>query len=102
MSKFKAGDLALIISSRHEENLGRVVELVKFFDQEIVTLGDGSKVSNPGKYACWEVQADDMFVTSKLRPEGFYTSCAGVREKHLAPLRGDFQPEQQKAKEEIA
>ncbi|MFU6609837.1 hypothetical protein ACM799_29775 [Pseudomonas aeruginosa] len=29
MSKFKAGDLALIVSAQYEENLGTVVQLVQ-------------------------------------------------------------------------
>lgn len=40
MSKFKAGDLALIIRSNISENLGKVVELVRATDEKMITLVD--------------------------------------------------------------
>ncbi|EME90393.1 TPA: hypothetical protein ACID5V_004145 [Pseudomonas aeruginosa] len=75
MSKFKAGDLALIVSAQYEENLGTVVQLVRVDGFYSLISGETS----------WLVEG-----------EGRGCYC---RESALIPLRGDFQPEQQKAKE---
>lgn len=75
MSKFKPGDLALIVKAQYEENLGQVVTLVRI-DWFFSFISDET---------CWIVEG-----------EGRGCFCP---ESALMPLRGDFQPEQQKAKE---
>lgn len=98
MSQFKAGDFALVVSATQAENLGKVVELVRFANEEIIVLQDGGKVANPKMLACWEVAADALVATSVMRPEGFTTNRAAIPERNLMPLRGDFEPLQQQAK----
>lgn len=99
MNQFKAGDLALVVSASHSDNLGKVVELVQFTTDEIIVLQDGGQVANPKMLACWEISAESLFATSKLRPEGFSTNRAAIPERNLMPLRGDFAPDQQKQNE---
>ncbi|HCI2725791.1 hypothetical protein FA385_25605 [Pseudomonas aeruginosa] len=79
MSKFKAGDLALVINHTFPPVVGTCVELIS---RHLVGPVDRSNPMDPGVYET---------------PEG-----EPVWEKWLMPLKGDFHPEQQKAKEEIA
>jgi len=102
MSLFKAGDFALVVSATQAENIGKVVELVRFSNEEIIVLQDGGKVSNPKMLACWEVAADSLVATSMMRPEGFTTNRAAIPERNLMPLRGEFEPLQQHAKAVLA
>ncbi len=96
MSKFKAGDLALIVDCyRHTESLGKVVELIQLLmpgERFVDPDGKQRMLSESEGGAGWLVCGSD------------YRSYLGDRfgvcdEKHLMPLKGDFQPEQQKAKE---
>ncbi|HEK3311051.1 TPA: hypothetical protein VDU70_002201 [Pseudomonas aeruginosa] len=85
MSKFKAGDLALSLSG---PLMGQAVELIRFVNPgDIVTSIDGQRsyVFCPSEgIGGWHVAVGNESVVQY--------------EKHLMPLRGDFQPEQQKAK----
>lgn len=98
MSKFKAGDLAIIVGVHTKtENLGRVVELVeRLLPGQSFRRPDGvmTKLNENSPSPGWLVVADDL--VSSQGHKGF----ASVDERHLMPLKGDFQPEQQKAKEE--
>lgn len=88
MSKFKAGDLALCLSGAM---LGQAVELIRFVEPgDVVKSIDGKRayVFRPTlEIGGWHVAAGD--------------DSSVVHEKNLMPLKGDFQPEQQKAKEEV-
>lgn len=76
MSKFKAGDLALIIGATQNFNvIGLAVELT---EPTINTSGE------PG----WRWVGG--------------TARFGSLERHLMPLRGDFEPERQKQQEQPA
>lgn len=99
MSKFKAGDLALIVRASIDENLGKVVELVGWSDESEIVLSDGGRVNNPSRLRCWEVSADQLIATSMLFPDGFTTKRGAVPEKNLMPLRGDFHTEREKSRE---
>ncbi|VVQ29743.1 hypothetical protein PS943_01472 [Pseudomonas fluorescens] len=97
--QFKPGDLAIIVKEDHPENVGRVVEL-QFF------VADGQRYKNPdGNYAVNASGVDVWIVTGDSiyhRSEGTDWHVAGWTQKadfNLMPLRGDFAPEQQKAKE---
>ncbi|ENM5223825.1 hypothetical protein AB7124_004967 [Pseudomonas aeruginosa] len=85
MSKFKAGDLALSLSGPF---MGQAVELIRFVNPgDIVTSIDGQRscVFCPSEgIGGWHVAAGNQ--------------SAVMYEKHLMPLRGDFHPEQHKAK----
>jgi hypothetical protein len=75
MSQFKPGDLALIIGTtgRRPELIGTTVELMFSFS------------NIHGDLWAWR--------------DGEKLEC--TQEKHLMPLRGDFQPEQQKSREVV-
>lgn len=86
--QFKPGDLAIIVSTgpRCEQNLGKVVEVVEvecppLDDHPICVRGDGMVGQLAGFGA--------------VRPA--HTNWC--RPRQLMPLRGDFAPEQQKARE---
>ncbi|KAA8702443.1 hypothetical protein [Pseudomonas proteolytica] len=94
---FKPGDLALIVGySRSPENVGKSCELVAFLlpgdriDFPVIGF-DG--VRHTGDKPGWFVAGDALVSTSGS------TGYTMVLEKNLMPLRGDFTPEQQKAKE---
>ncbi|WP_440466895.1 hypothetical protein ACKI1H_27095 [Pseudomonas sp. YH-1] len=96
MSKFKAGDLALVVGcSINPENIGKVVEVTtRVLPGDIVECPDGITrlISKDANGPCWIVQGGN-FISFTGRSWGM------VNERYLMPLRGDFQPEQQKAKE---
>ncbi len=99
--QFKPGDLALIIGSSEgtSPNIGMAVELVQKLetDQRLV-LPDGRRVRNSGP-VCWAVYGEGVvaqLTSGELADIGGFALCA---ELYLMPLRGDFAPEQQKARE---
>lgn len=95
MSKFKAGDLALVVGSDYPENNGCQVELVAFVTHgshisSVRTEQDFHNVSGKG---LWYVVGRVGNPSLELAGESFFEEC------QLMPLRGDFQPERQKSQE---
>jgi hypothetical protein len=98
MSKqFKPGDLAILKSSEAEHLIGSVVELVAYVGSEEHMIYEGVAAFNPQRNRIWwvEITSGQTFcsVARGLVSDGF---CGEFR---LIPLRGDFEPEQQKTKE---
>lgn len=93
MSKFKAGDLALVVAG---PCTGKCVELISFHCSGTVKLASGlwsTEISQPS----WRISGDDL--TAQLsNGERVPVKDGIIPEKGLMPLRGDFQSEQQKAK----
>lgn len=104
MSQFKPGDLALIINSACAENIGKTVRLVHFVPVGGMPNVEG-KVYTPREHPTWIVESIDG-TTSLVSPkfttgELVHISAGPCREVWLMPLRGDFQPEQQKSREVV-
>lgn len=100
-NQFKPGDLALIIGSKVPDspNVGRSVELVRLIRTgERLDKGDGTFARHVGGEA-WIVSAKGLKLRSLSRGWIDASDQAVCSEKYLIPLRGDFEPEQQKAKE---
>lgn len=100
--QFKPGDLALIVGAhRFPENIGAVVELVAYLPAgQQYTSPDGEIITSPGD--CWEITGESICGGYIDLWSGFVvrTPKRGlVDPEHLIPLRGDFAPEQHKAKE---
>ncbi|HFQ7151817.1 TPA: hypothetical protein ACHSTH_004796 [Pseudomonas aeruginosa] len=98
MSKFKAGDLVLVVAGSVPENIGKAGELAfKVQDgdcYEPVTPCGHLYHRNTSGAPVWIVVGD--YFSSQ--------GCSGFcqkNERNIIPLRGDFHPEQQKVKEEI-
>ena len=98
--QFKPGDLALIVGfTRSSENVGKSCELVALMRPgdriDFAVNGfDGVRYKGvEGDRPGWLVVGDTLVSSSG---SAGYTI---VLEKNLAPLRGDFAPEQHKAKE---
>ncbi|HHM6046642.1 TPA: hypothetical protein ACRMOD_000372 [Pseudomonas aeruginosa] len=92
MSKFNPGDLAMIVGCMaNPEDIGKVVELYQYVlrNEAFIVSGHYALSGDEG----WIVTADNVIDTTGV--QGFVL----VDERHLMPLKGDFQPEQQKAKE---
>jgi hypothetical protein len=96
--QFKPGDPALIVGAfKLTENIGKVVELV-----QLVTDGELYVAPNGVTYEhcddpCWVVVGDGVVGWSD---DGAVFDNFGLSvPNHLMPLRGDFAPEQQKARE---
>ena len=88
MSKFKAGDLAIIVKVVSDDflaNLGRVV-LVDAVDPEDK---DWDVLISAENLVIWDEEIGQIGFENEGR----------CHSSELMPLRGDFQPEQQKAKE---
>lgn len=98
MSKFKAGDLALVVGCQTiDHNVGKIVELMHFVKSDEVITIDGQKF-RAAKDA-WIVSGDSVGWWSLKRECMVIGHHGMIAEKHLMPLRDDFQPEQQKAME---
>jgi hypothetical protein len=98
MSQFKPGDMALIVGCKNSSvNLGKTCELIAFLRPgERLDFPHGNAfdgVRHIGTTAGWFVAGETL--VSSFGSVGFTI----VREQHLAPLRGDFAPEQQKSQE---
>ena len=97
---FKPGDLALIVGAHTTpENIGKVCELVQLLAPEQVSTwrdpNDGLRIQNSDDGSAWLVIGEGL--------KSWCGSSGWVMADpiHLMPLRGDFTPEQQKAKEAV-
>ncbi|WP_431482248.1 hypothetical protein [Pseudomonas solani] len=99
MSKFKPGDLALVIKANHEENIGKIVTLIRFTSESVIDCGDGSKTINPDNLTCWVIQHEELVTTNELLGFKYQSFTGACPESWLMPLRGDFQHEQEKEEE---
>lgn len=86
---FKPGNLALIVNAKKTENIGRVVELVRFTDEEIIRSPDGGVFGNPDRLACWVVSGEALKNTRARDGWVSFDSYGAVEEKNLIPLQGD-------------
>lgn len=99
--EFKAGDLALIIGSAAQENIGKTVRLVEFIAPGGDRFTHEGVSFPPRKVPTWIVETIDG---SKTLVGGYVQRNIMVRsgpcrQEWLMPLRGDFEPERQKSKE---
>ena len=97
--QFKPGDLALIVGAhRFTDNIGKTCELAEFLVPNQVSAwrdpADGRPVRNASGRECWLVFGEGLVSSIQDTPG----ACL-VMPVHLMPLRGDFEPEQQKTKE---
>ncbi|WP_236175372.1 hypothetical protein [Pseudomonas pseudonitroreducens] len=101
MSKFKAGDMAMIVGChRDPRNIGSTCTLVQFIKAgDEYELSPGHKVSSP--IDAWLVEGPQVIGAYFNWKCGIIDTPGNglADQKHLMPLKGDFQPEQQKAKE---
>lgn len=98
--EFKPGDLALIVHSRNEENLGRVVTVREW-------TAAGSRIANECGFTqcttdCWVVEGE--VVTSRLKDptEKFVVSRHAFKARSLMPLKGDEEPAQVRQAERVS
>lgn len=93
-NQFKPGDLAIIVGcTQFPQILGRCVELVTRHQRGELFFVYGAPF-RPSEDA-WLVSGDS--VSQPLVDGGTLDGMCMIAERHLAPLRGDFQPEQQKS-----
>jgi len=95
--QFKPGDLALVIASPRKENpnVGRCVELLCLvMPDETVPMPSGHGLHNVGDRGAWMCYAPGLLL-GDLDAGGIDL----ILPERLSPLRGDFAPYQQKAKE---
>lgn len=101
---FKTGDLALAIHCGNANNF-KTVELIECIGQpEVVDVpGQDFQVLNTKGEVIWLVRSlgEPFVVHRKIREMQGVVSLSEfpLAERRLMPLRGDFTPEQQKAKE---
>lgn len=102
MSQFKSGDLALIINSINEENIGRVVTVTGMTKKgDRIDQEDGAHVISD--IDGMVIVEGDIVVSAEWLPSHKTIVRTHVfRQDYLMPLRGDFQPEQQKSREVVA
>ncbi|OJT50035.1 hypothetical protein [Pseudomonas moraviensis] len=100
-SNFKPGDLALIINSAAPKNIGKTVRLVEYIAPNCGSFMHEGVCFKPREVPTWIVESLDG---SKSLFGGYIqfeimVRSGPCRQQWLMPLRGDFTPEQQKAKE---
>ncbi|MBD9573756.1 hypothetical protein IB260_00410 [Pseudomonas sp. PDM23] len=94
MSKFKAGDLALVIAG---PCTGKCVELISFHCTGTVKLASGlwsTEITEPS----WRISGEGLSAQLS-NGERMPVQDGIIAERRLMPIRGDFQSEQQKEKE---
>lgn len=101
---FKPGDPALIVGSRTgtSPNIGKSVELIQLvMPGDSFTTPDGFERRSGSEYPAWMVSGEGLVaITISDRRVDCGGACL-IQERYLMSLRGDFQPEQQKAKEAV-
>lgn len=101
---FRPGDLALIVGSSSSENVGKTVRLSEFIPVGGVPVVSG-EFYTPRMHPSWIVETPDgapSLVVPREVTGALERVCVGVcRQSWLMPLRGDFNPEQQKAMEAV-
>lgn len=97
MSRFKAGDLALIIRAYNPCNIGKTVELVFRSNDEAIFHG-GFYIYNEDRASCWAVNGR-LAVRSIFGGDVIYVDGSACPESWLMPLRGDFTPEEMREME---
>lgn len=92
MSRFKAGDLALVIQCRRlPENVGRCVELIQHLEAGELYFAPSNGDLRRAQAACWLVVGNVRGMV--CRPDGTEYREVGhalFNEKRLMPLRGGF------------
>lgn len=92
MHNFKPGDLALIISGKViPANLGRVVRLVESLGNHSLYSWGGVTYSNPKCSQVWVIEACGEALDTVF---GGQAVKGPILEYKLAPLRGDFKPDE--------
>jgi len=97
-NQFKPGDLALIVGARrYVENIGKTCQVIELLQPSEVSKwrdpADGRTVANMAGTQCWLVVGEGL-VSGIESTRG---ACLALP-RHLMPLRGDSQPEQQKSR----
>lgn len=100
MSQFKSGDLAMIVGAFNvPSNIGQICELVEYLQPEQISAwvdpSDGCRLQNAAGSPAWLVIGSGL--TSWCGASGWVLAS----ERHLMPLKGNFQPEQQKSLEVV-
>lgn len=104
MSQFKPGDLALVVGSRlgSSPNVGKVVELIQMvMPGDSFTTPDGFVRESGVDYPTWLVSAEGLIATTMSDRRIYCGGACLMQERYLMPLKGDFQPEQQKSREVV-
>ncbi|MCE0464882.1 hypothetical protein [Pseudomonas uvaldensis] len=98
---FKSGDLALILNSGSPENIGKTVRLVEFIAAHSEGFMWEGVIFSSIEVDAWIVETLDGSKTliGGYIQRNIMVSSGPCRQSWLMPLRGDFEPEQQKAKE---
>ena len=95
--QFKVGDLALIVDRRAGgANVGRTVLLVESLGSPSVYFWDGVEYRNTTGSQVWVIEVQGEPLETRRNT---HVMRGPICEYKLMPLRGDFAPEQQKAKE---
>lgn len=99
---FKPGDWALIVGSRSGKspNIGSAVELIQLvMPSDSFTTPDGFVRTSGVDYPVWMVVGEGLTAVTISDRQIYCGGACLVQERYLMPLRGDFEPERQKAKE---
>lgn len=93
MSRFKAGDLAIVVGAVNTpQNIGRTVTLEVFLPANSGKLEyKGSTFASSDVADCWIVSAEGLISYAAISDKKFHhkTGIAVCRQRHLMPLKGD-------------
>ena len=98
--QFKPGDLAVIVRCAIQSEIGKSVEIVREIPPGGTIVGlAGKRWVNPKAVPLLIVRGDLLFVRNYTKQRYEVSDHAAYKASDLMPLKGDFEPEQQKAKE---
>lgn len=98
--QFKPGDLALIVRCAIPSEIGKSVEIAYEMPPGCPVIEfAGRHWVNPFSERIWIVSGELLLVRNHAKGRYEISDHAAYMGGDLMPLRGDFEPEQQKAKE---
>lgn len=90
MSKFKVGDMAIVIGANYiAENIGKVVELSAFVSDGDLYAGPNGSLYRHSDIPCWVVRGDDVQFRTD---EGTFFGFGLHEERHLMRIEPDSIP----------
>ncbi|QLJ16257.1 hypothetical protein H0H12_10170 [Pseudomonas putida] len=96
--QFKSGDLVVIVGANSlTQNIGKHGELREYVEPGDTYLAPNGCMYRQDDVPCWTIRGDGL--AAVIDGEAVYFDFGIHEPRHLMPLRGDFAPEQQKAKE---
>lgn len=96
--QFKPGELVVIVGSNSlTQNIGKHGELREYVEPGDIYLAPNGRMYRQDDVSCWTISGEGL--SAVIDGEAVCFDFGIHEPRHLMPLRGDFAPDQHKAKE---